>query len=81
MKVLIRTNDPVLISIACNLLEQEGLNPFVLDEHMSVLDGSIGVLPRRIGIVDSEFHMAKSVLRDAGLEEELAREGGGWFGG
>ncbi|MBK4214731.1 DUF2007 domain-containing protein [Paracoccus caeni] len=69
MKELFRSNDPVRISIAKDLLEQEEILVFEMDQHMSVLEGSIGILPRRIMVADRDEFMARAILRDAGLDE------------
>lgn len=69
MKELFRSNDPVRISNAVSLLEQEGIIAFELDRHMSVLDGSIGILPRRVMVADRDEFIARSILRDMGLDE------------
>ncbi|MFT5159642.1 MAG: hypothetical protein ACI9ZD_001246, partial [Paracoccaceae bacterium] len=47
MKELISTNDPTVIAFAKALLSGEGIDWFELDVHMSVLEGSIGIMPRR----------------------------------
>ena len=47
MRELLRTNDPTVIAFSTALLRGEGIDCFVLDVHMSVLEGSIGLLPRR----------------------------------
>ena len=44
---LVRTNDPVVISFVESLMRDAGIACFVADQNMSVLDGSIGILPRR----------------------------------
>ena len=35
---------------------------------MSVLDGSIGILPRRIMVADRDLFRARAVLRDNGVD-------------
>ncbi|MBV0913245.1 putative signal transducing protein [Anianabacter salinae] len=64
MKELMRTNDPTLIAYATALLEGEGIECFQMDVHMSVLEGSIGILPRRMMVRDSDHFRASAVLRD-----------------
>lgn len=64
MKELLRTNDPTLIAFASALLEGEGIEFFQMDVHMSVLEGSIGVLPRRLMVADRDHFRATAVLRD-----------------
>ncbi len=68
MKELLRTNDPTVISFATALLRAEGINCFELDVHMSVLEGSIGIMPRRLMVVDSDKFRARAVLRDNDIE-------------
>ncbi|MCF3973024.1 putative signal transducing protein [Paracoccus salsus] len=69
MKELLRSNDPVRISRVLDLLQGEGILAFELDQHMSVLEGSIGILPRRVMIADRDEFMARAILRDAGLDD------------
>ncbi|MDO5633000.1 MAG: DUF2007 domain-containing protein [Paracoccus sp. (in: a-proteobacteria)] len=64
---LLRTTDPVLLSHAQALLQAEDIPAFELDRHMSVLDGSIGILPRRLMVADRDAFMARAILREAGL--------------
>ena len=75
MRELVRTNDPVLISFLEALLKSEGIGHIVLDQNMSILDGSLGILPRRV-MVDSDSHaLAVTLLTEAGLDNELSRGG------
>lgn len=64
---LMRTTDPVLLSHAQAILDAEGIPCFELDRHMSVLDGSIGILPRRLMVADRDAFMARAILKEAGL--------------
>jgi hypothetical protein len=79
MKLLLRTTNTVLIDYATALLRDRGLAPVVLDQHMSILEGSVGVLPRRVMIEEAEERAARRTLEAAGLAHELApqREGEG----
>ena len=70
MKELIRTNDPTVIAFASALLEGEDIDCFQMDVHMSVLEGSIGILPRRLMVRDRDWFRAASVLRDNDLTVE-----------
>ena len=67
-----RTNDAVLLSRIEAMFEDEGIGYFVADSHMSVLEGSLGFLPRRVLVHDADFAQAKRLLRDADLAHELA---------
>ncbi|GAB4286181.1 MAG: DUF2007 domain-containing protein [Roseovarius sp.] len=68
MKQLLRTNDPTAIAFAKALLQGEGIDCFEMDVNMSVLEGSIGILPRRILVADADFERAARTLRDNGIE-------------
>jgi hypothetical protein len=67
MKELLRTTDPTAIAFAKALLQGEDIAVFELDVHMSVLDGSLGILPRRLMVADADLFMAQAILRDNGL--------------
>jgi hypothetical protein len=77
MKEIVRTNDPVLVSAIGALLDGAGIYHLVLDQNMSVLEGSLGVLPRRILVADEEVEEARQVLEDAGLGKELRPDNAG----
>lgn len=64
MKEIIRTNDLATIAHIKLLLTNEGIEYFELDVHMSALEGSISILPRRIMVVDSVFERAREILID-----------------
>lgn len=67
MKELLRTTDPATIAFATALLAGEGIAAFEMDVHMSVLEGSLGILPRRIMVRDGELARARTILRDNGI--------------
>ena len=71
MRELIRTNDMVLVSAVVALLEGARIRHMVLDQNMSVLEGSLGVLPRRILVADEHERTARQIMEDAGLGKEL----------
>jgi len=68
MKEILRTNDPTVISFAEALLRAEDIEVFVFDVHISVLEGSIGILPRRVMVGDREAFRARIILRDNDIE-------------
>jgi hypothetical protein len=65
MKELLRTNDTVLLSFATALLRGQGIEPAVLDTHTSILEGSIGAIPRRLMVADADHARAQSLLDEA----------------
>lgn len=74
MVELIRTNDVVLIGYAESLLSRAGFSFFVADAHTSVMEGSIGVIQRRILVAAEEADAARRFLGEAGLGRELRDE-------
>lgn len=68
---LIRTNDPVVISFAEALLRDAGIAFLVADQNMSILEGSIGVLPRRVLVNEDDLAQARRLLADAGIGGEV----------
>jgi hypothetical protein len=75
VRELIRTNDMVLVSAVVALLEGAGIRHMVLDQNMSVLEGSLGVLPRRILVAEGNELTARQIMEDAGLGKELRPDG------
>ncbi|PIE07429.1 MAG: hypothetical protein CSA74_07105 [Rhodobacterales bacterium] len=68
MKELLRTTDPTVIAFATALLDGEGIAAFAIDVHMSALEGSIGILPRRLMVRSREHARAVRILADNGIE-------------
>ncbi len=68
---LIRTNDAVLLSFVSTLLKEAGINHFVADTHMSIIEGSIGALSKRLLVDEDAKNEARQLLIDAGLADEL----------
>ena len=76
MRELVRTNDPVLVSAIEALLNGAEIPHVVLDGNMSVLEGSIGILPRRILVEECYAIDARQLLEEAGLGHELRPDAG-----
>ena len=68
MQEILRTTDPVTLSHATALLRGEGIDCFELDVNMSILEGSIGILPRRLMIHKNYVEEAREILNDNGIE-------------
>lgn len=68
MKELLRSNDPTIIAFATALLQGEDISVFEMDVHMSVLEGSVGILPRRLMVREVDLFMARAVLKDNDIE-------------
>jgi tRNA1(Val) A37 N6-methylase TrmN6 len=76
LRELVRTNNAVLITAIEALLKGANIPHVVLDRHMSVLEGSLGILPRRILVDDEHQDLARRLLEDAGLAHELRPHSG-----
>jgi hypothetical protein len=71
LRELVRTNDVVLVSAVGALLDGAHIHHLVLDQNMSIIEGSLGVLPRRILVHEDDNREARQILADAGLAHEL----------
>ena len=71
MEELLKTNDIVLISFVEALLTDGNIEHLVLDQNMSIIEGSIGVIPRRILVDRDAMPRARILLKEAGLDHEL----------
>jgi len=63
---LLRTNDLVKLSFLDAVLRDGGIETIVLDQHMSVLEGSAAAIPRRLMVSDEDAEAARRILRDVG---------------
>jgi hypothetical protein len=68
MEELLRTTDPTLVPFASALLRGEGIDCFALDTNISIVEGSIGIFPRRLMVRSQDIDAARRVLRDNGIE-------------
>lgn len=64
MKELLRTNDITVIAYARAVLADAGIESFELDVNTSILEGSLGILPRRLMVVDVDLHDAIELMQD-----------------
>ena len=74
MKELLRSNDAVLISYVSALLQEDGIGFMVADTNMSVMEGSVGVLPRRVLVESDSSRPAPRLLTEAGCGNLLRAE-------
>jgi hypothetical protein len=75
LRELVRTNDAVLVSAIQALLDAARIPHVLLDQNMSVLEGSIGILPQRLLVEDDQVGRARRLLEEAGLGHELRPDG------
>ena len=71
MKILMRTTNPTVISFVKHLLGEAEIMAFVMDENISILEGSIGIFPRRIMVGDDDLDIALKIIKKNDLEHEL----------
>jgi len=71
LRELLRTNDVVLVSAVTALLDGAEIQHLLLDNNMSIVEGSLGVIPRRILVHEDDIQAARRLLTDAGLGHEL----------
>lgn len=70
MKELVRSNDPVFISWLMAALDGAGIEALLLDQHMSIVEGSLGILPRRVLVAEDQYQAAKAIM-DAGPDQAV----------
>ena len=68
MKELLRTTDPTIVAFATALLRGENIELFVLDVNMSILEGGIGLFPRRLMVADEHQFPARAILKDNDID-------------
>lgn len=68
MKELLRSTDPTVMAFAKALLGGEGIDCFEMDVNMSVLEGSIGILPRRLMVRSEDHFRAEIVMLDNDID-------------
>lgn len=73
MKELFRSNDAVLLSYVDAILSDAGISHQIADGNMSIMEGSLGVLPRRMLVAEDEFAQATRILEEAELGHVLAK--------
>jgi Putative prokaryotic signal transducing protein len=66
VRVIATSNNAVRLSFLTALLADAGIETIVLDAHASVMDGSIGAIPRRLCVATDDEARARRVLQDAG---------------
>ncbi|MEQ8255880.1 MAG: DUF2007 domain-containing protein [Roseovarius confluentis] len=70
MKHLLSTTDPTVMAFAKALLQGEDIDCFELDVNMSILEGGIGIFPRRLMVSEEDYFPARQTLEDNGIEVE-----------
>jgi hypothetical protein len=68
MKELLRSTDPTIIAFATALLQGEDIDCFQMDVNMSILEGGIGIFPRRLMVRERDYDVALRTVLDNGIE-------------
>ena len=64
---LLRSNDVVTLSFVEVLLRDACIESMLLDQHMSITEGSIGAFNRRLMVLDEDEAEARALLAAAGI--------------
>ncbi len=64
MKELLRSTDPTVMAFASALLQGEDIECFQIDVNMSVLEGGIGIFPRRMLVHERDYDRALTAMTD-----------------
>lgn len=64
LKAVLKTTDIVLISAVEAALSAQDIPCIRMDEHMSVMEGSLGILPRRLMVDEEDFPRAAEIVAD-----------------
>jgi len=65
MREVLKSNNPVELNFAEVVLKDAGIASVVLDTHMSILDGSMVIIPRRLMVADADEARARALLQEA----------------
>ena len=66
MRELLRTNDTVRLSWLQAMLASAGIEAVILDTYTSIMEGSIGAIPRRLMVHENDEARARAVLKEIG---------------
>jgi hypothetical protein len=65
MREILKSNNVVELNFAEVVLKDAGIPSIVLDTHMSILDGSMVIIPRRLMVEDEDEPRARVILEEA----------------
>lgn len=73
MIAVLKTVNPATLNFAQAVLKEADIPFFVMDQNVSIIEGSIGIIPRRLMVVDEDAGDARAALQAAGLGDEVYR--------
>jgi len=71
MIAILKTVNPATLNFAQAVLKEADIPFFVMDQNVSIIEGSIGIIPRRVMVIDEDAEDARQALRDAGLGDDI----------
>ena len=71
MITVLKTVNPATLNFAQAVLKEADIPFFVMDQNASIIEGSIGVIPRRLVVIDEHADDAREALHAAGLGDEI----------
>jgi len=71
MIAILKTVNPATLNFAQAVLKEANIPFFVMDQNVSIIEGSIGIIPRRVMVIDEDAEDARQALRDAGLGDDI----------
>lgn len=71
MIAILKTVNPATLNFAQAVLKEADIPFFVMDQNVSIVEGSIGIMPRRLMVVDEDAPDAREALTDAGMGDDI----------
>ena len=65
MREILKSNNAVELNFAEVVLKDAGIDCVILDTHMSIMDGSMVIIPRRLMVADADEARARAILTEA----------------
>ena len=72
MRELLRVADPAVICFIESLFKEQNVEYLIADQHISMVEGSIGIFPKRFLIPDELWEQGRRILEEAGLAKEFS---------
>lgn len=76
MRDVLITTDPVLLSFAKSVLSDAGIEATIADQYTSSIEGSVGILPRRLRVREDSWGAARTALVNAELGDDIVADDG-----
>lgn len=74
MEAILKTVNPATLNFAEAVLKDARIDAVIFDTHASLIDGSIGAVPRRLMVLAEDKAAAIRALELAGLGREVFRD-------